>query len=154
VREPTTTTTSVSNWSSDMGTSTSATLPADTVTDFCTERKPLKSARSVTRPDGAESWKWPDSSVVAEMLVPSTVTVAPDSGESRSSERIVPETVPVSPVVFGGSAGSLGGGLSFSGCASAGGSLGAGCADATRGPEPPMPATPAQIMERYGNRDC
>src|ERR1041384_5941345 len=58
-REPTTTTTPVSNWSSDIGTSTSATLPAETVTDFWTERKPLKSARSVTRPDGAESWKWP-----------------------------------------------------------------------------------------------
>src|SRR5689334_11145079 len=132
----------------------SATLPAEIVTDFCTERKPLKSARSVIRPGGAESWKWPDSSVVAEMLVPSTVTVAPDSGESRSSDRMVPEIVPVSPVGagFGWSAGSLGGGLSLSGCASAGGSLGAGCADAFRGPEPPKPATPAQIMERYGNR--
>src|ERR1043166_4296251 len=129
----------------------SATLPAEIVTGLLTERKPLKSARSVTRPGGADSWKWPDSSVVAVMLVPSTVTVAPDSGESRSSERIVPETVPVSPAGTGfASLGSAAGGGSAG--VSAGGSVGAGCADATRAPGPA--ARPAQITERYGNRDC
>jgi hypothetical protein len=75
----------------------SAVLPAEIVTCFWTERKPLKSARTVTRPGGADIWKCPDSSVVAVMFVPSIVTVAPDSGASRSGDRIVPEIVPVSP---------------------------------------------------------
>src|SRR4051812_46875606 len=85
----------------------SAALPAVTVSCFWTVRKPLKSARSVTRPGGALSVKWPASSLVALIVVPSIVTVAPDSGASRSGDRIVPEMVPVSTI--GGGVGVAGG---------------------------------------------
>src|SRR6478609_97932 len=78
------------------------------------------SARMRTLPGGATSWKWPSSSVVAVVDVPTIVTMAPASGASRSGDSTVPLMMPVvgaGGAGAGGGAGSAGTGAASSGCA-------------------------------------